>query len=191
MTRKRDLSFEALAQVTATDWTVGRGKLNEALSGIRVQMPEAEDAELAAEILYRAKLYRRVYPTIVLTPQALNQNWLRVLEEHGRQREAEATNVQTPRVACDTCDGHRFVLVGRRPIPVTDLLKRLRAAGSGEQHGTEFTSPTGGKSMEPDGVEEYAPCPDCHAELDCSYRRYDGTTFRTPDPASVREMMAR
>lgn len=36
-----------------------------------------------------------------------------------------------------------------------------------------------------DGVEEYAPCPDCN-HTDVSFRRYDGTRFVPPDPGKVR-----
>jgi hypothetical protein len=39
--------------------------------------------------------------------------------------------------------------------------------------------------------EAYAACPDCHSSLDASFWRVDGTRFVPPDPARVRELMAR
>lgn len=190
MARARDLSFEALAEVTSTDWTVGRGKLNEALSGIRVQMPDVEDAELATEIVYRAKLYRRLMPNALLTPLALNQHWKRVLEENERAQ-AQATNQSTPASDCATCGGIRFVVYALREMPVTDHMKRLKKLGSKEPpHGSEFPSPTGEKGGFPglDQIEEYARCPDCN-EGEIVFRRYDGRLMRSPDPASVRARM--
>ena len=77
MTKERDLAFEVLAEVTGTDWNVGRGQLNAALKAIREQC-DLEGAELAAEIEARAAMYRQVMPGIMLTPPALAKHWLRV-----------------------------------------------------------------------------------------------------------------
>ena len=186
MNRKPDLSFEALAEATSTDWNVGRGKLNEALSGIRSQMPGIDDAELATEILYRAKLYRRFMGQAILTPQALNMHWKRVLEENERTQ-AQATNQQAAPVHCTTCAGVRFVVYSRRRMPRTELTNTVAPTA-----GTEFISPTGGKAVDGylDFIEEYAPCPECHAELDTAHRRADGSMFRGPDAAQVRERLS-
>lgn len=167
MNRPPDLPFEALAEVTSTDWNVGRGVLNAALRDIRTQQPGLEDVELANEIVYRATLYRRMFPEITLTPNALAKHWLRVLE--AQRSSAGATNQSAPVTDCQTCDGHRFVVVSTRPAVTTHWMVEHGFKGQGD-------------------VEEYAPCPDC-STVDASFRRYDGTWLRPPDPTKVREMM--
>lgn len=130
---QRDLSFEALASATSTDWNVGRGELNAALKSIRDQMPDVDDTELATEILYRAKLYKEFMgPTIALTAAALAKHWKRVVEQQKNDR--PATNVTVPLTGCQTCDGMGLVLVRVRPSdnPLS-------------------------------GFEEYGICPDCRA----------------------------
>jgi len=82
----RDYSFEALAEVTKTDWTVGRGELNAALRDIKIQSEIEDSYLLSCEIHERAKMYRRVFPEIALTPNALAKHWVRV--------EAESTKVR-------------------------------------------------------------------------------------------------
>jgi hypothetical protein len=110
--QKRDFSFEALAEVTSTNWTVGRGELNAALKSIREQMPQMEDVELAVEILYRAKLYREFMGEgIALTAAALAKHWLRVLEQRPKP---QITNAQPRHTGCQTCDGMGMVLVNVR-----------------------------------------------------------------------------
>lgn len=37
--------------------------------------------------------------------------------------------------------------------------------------------------------EELDPCPDCNGNCDTTFRRHDGSTFRSPDPAKVRERL--
>lgn len=170
MTREPDLTFEALAEATGTDWTAGRGELNSALASIRSQWQGEED-EIAEEIKERARLYRRVMPGVMCTPTALAKHWKRVFEE-AHQRSQEATNVSPPRNACGTCDGHRFVLVGTRPFPQT----HWATTNGHTAHGH---------------IEEYAPCPACSPEIDGSFRRHDGTMARVPDPEKVRELLSR
>lgn len=169
MSRVPDLSFEALATVTGTDWTEGRGELNAAIRSIRAQW-QGEDAELPAEIQERARLYRRVFPGAALTPNALAKHWLRVFEEMHRQTE-QATNVSRPYENCVTCGGHRFVVYSTRPMPETFWMK---------QHGHKSRGL----------IEEYAPCPTC-STLDYTHRTYDGSMVRTPDAGRVREMLGR
>lgn len=82
----RDYAYEALAEVTSTDQNVGRGQLNAALKQIREQSEIKDSYLLSAEIHERAKMYRRVFPEIALTPTALAKHWQRV--------EAEATKVR-------------------------------------------------------------------------------------------------
>lgn len=76
-----DLAFEALAEVTGTDWNVGRGELNKALASIREQFGRDNEEFLPAEIRHRAQLYRSVFTGAALTPLALSKHWLRVVEE--------------------------------------------------------------------------------------------------------------
>jgi hypothetical protein len=83
--RPRDYAFEALAEVTAADPAVARGKLNAALRDIRAQEPELASVDqsylLGAEIHERAKMYRSVFANAALTPNALAQHWQRVKAE--------------------------------------------------------------------------------------------------------------
>lgn len=78
-----------------------------------------------------------------------------------------------PAESCPTCGGDRFVLVALRP-PVrsqwmVDKGIDLPARG---------------------GMEECAPCPDCNADANTSFVRYDNSVFMGPDPAFVRQRMA-
>jgi hypothetical protein len=169
MAREPDLSFEALATATGTDWTAGRGELNSALASIRGQWTGEED-ELPAEIAERAKLYRRVFQGAALTPTALAKHWLRVFEEMHRASE-QATNVSRPYENCVTCGGHHFVVYSTRPMPETYWMR---------EHGHKSNGL----------IEEYAPCPECGPPI-TPYRRYDGTMERVPDSGKVREMLSR
>ena len=171
MERPRDIPFETLAQVTGTDWTVGRGELNKALAQIKEQFAEDDPMILALEIEERARLYRRVFEGAALTPSALAKHWTRVFEEMHRRSE-QATNVSTPYTQCDTCGGHRFVVYSTRPMPETFWMKQHGFKSRGE-------------------IEEYAPCPECSSAIDGSFRRFDGTKMTPPDPAQVREMLSR
>ena len=85
---ERDYAFEALAEVTGTDWNVGRGQLNAALRDIRAQSEIEDGYILGAEIHERAKMYRRVFPDIALTPNALAKHWVRVEMESSKKRGA-------------------------------------------------------------------------------------------------------
>lgn len=78
----RDYAYEALAEVSSTDSSIGRGQLNAALRDIRSQEPELTDSYLlSAEIHERAKMYRTVFPNAALTPTALAKHWHRVKAE--------------------------------------------------------------------------------------------------------------
>lgn len=106
MTRPRDYSFEALAEVTSTDPAAGRGELNVALKSIRAQEPEITDSYLLAdEIHTRAKMYRQVMPEAMLTPTALCKHWKRVKEEMARKR--AGANRSAPEA--DPVDGKRGI----------------------------------------------------------------------------------
>lgn len=63
------------------------------------------------------------------------------------------------KTACSTCGGDLFVLVATRP--------------------SNTDAP----------YDEYAPCPDCNAYANTSFRRHDGSEFSGPDPSRVRQMM--
>lgn len=170
--RPPDLAYEALAEVTDSDMNVSRGKLNKALAEIKEQFDYDGVEELVSEIKARAGLYRRLWPELTLTPNALAQNWHRIFEDSARQREAQATNQSTVNTQCDVCDGHRFVLVGTRPVTQTNFQR------------THGITPREG-AVE----EEYAVCPQCNASCDSSFRRHDGTMARALDPEKVRELM--
>ena len=154
----RDYAFEALAEVSGTDWVQGRGELNAALKSIREQSEIEDSYLLADEIHERSKMYRQVFADAVLTPSALAKHWKRVFEEAERPK---GTNLHAD-LGCETCGGDKFVLVN------------LRAVGDKDVTAVNF--------------EEWAPCPDCN-HGDVSFWRPDGTKFRPPDPARVREMM--
>lgn len=168
----RDYAFEALAEVTNTDWNAGRGELNAGLKSIKEQSEITDSYLLADEIHKRAKLYRKVMPEVMLTPTALAKHWARVYEEMESRRFVDTTNVAAKATACDTCGGDRFVLYSTRK-PVTTAWM--------EEHGI--------KASETDMLEEYAPCPDCNSTADTSFHRPDGSQFRSPDPGKVREML--
>ena len=83
--KAREYDFEALAEVTGTDWTAGRGELNAALKSIRAQSEVTDSYLLSAEIHERAKMYRALFPNVALTPSALAKHWKRVFEETQRR----------------------------------------------------------------------------------------------------------
>lgn len=170
---ERDYAFEALAEVTGTDWTTGRGELNASLKSIREEA-EIEDSYLLADVIHeRAKMYREVMPDVMLTPSALAKHWKRVLDESGRKNRPQGTNRAPADIECSTCSGDRFVVISQRK-PVTTIWM--------QEHGIT--------AREEEMIEEYAPCPDCNS-ADISFRRSDGTKAVSPDAAKVREMMSR
>jgi hypothetical protein len=78
---KRDLSFEALVEVTGANVSVERGALNAALHAIRSEMLDVPDEVLAEEIRFRARSYRKAMPGVILTPSALAKHWSRIVAE--------------------------------------------------------------------------------------------------------------
>jgi hypothetical protein len=76
-------------------------------------------------------------------------------------------------VQCETCNGHRLVVVATRLQEQTFWMKER------------------GITPSDDPYEEWAACPDCNTAADASYHRFDGTKFVPPDPAKVREMLSR
>jgi hypothetical protein len=167
---ERNYSFEALAEVTGTDWNAGRGELNIALKSIRAQCDISDDYLLAAEIHERAKMYRQAMPDVMLTPTALAKHWKRVFEEAERPK---GTNLSAV-TECQICGGDRFVTVEMRK-PVQSQWMR--------EHG--ITPPVSA------GSEVVAPCPSCNAKANSEFRRYDGSLARPLDPAKTRELMER
>lgn len=169
-TSTRDYAFEALAEVTGTDWTAGRGELNAALKSIREQS-EIDDGYVLADVIHeRAKMYRQVMgENVLLTAPALAKHWKRVLEESSRAPKVQHTNQSAAITSCSSCNGDRFVLVARRKPVATAWMN---------DHGLKASE---------EMIEEYAPCPDCGAQ---EVEWYAGErTRRCPDPARVREMM--
>ena len=79
--KPRDYAYEALAEVTGSDWDVARGELNAALKSIREQSEIEDGYLLSAEIHERAKMYRALFENAALTPSALAKHWKRVKEE--------------------------------------------------------------------------------------------------------------
>jgi hypothetical protein len=88
VTRKRDLDFETLVEVTNTNIAIGRGKVNVALAAIKVawQSEGGRPEDLHKEIRLRAAAYREVWPTLTLTPTALAVHWKRVAAERTQKR---------------------------------------------------------------------------------------------------------
>ena len=112
MAAARDYGFEALAEVTNTDWNTGRGELNAALKSIREQVPEIEDSYLlGAEIHDRAKLYRALWPDMSLTPTALAKHWKRVVEEKPPRSHPVNAPPSPQSVTCPQCEGNKMVWV--------------------------------------------------------------------------------
>lgn len=135
-----DYAYEALAAATQTDMTHGRGQLNAALKAIREQTT-LRDADLAAEIEARARVYRQMMSGAVLTPPALAKHWLRCQPS---SQPTQATN-RSVTVRCEICGGDRFVTYSmRRP----EQSVWMREHGI-EPHHDRLT-------------EEVAPCPDCN-----------------------------
>lgn len=108
MGRARDLGYETLAEVTATDQNEGRGKLNAALASIRRQSPGLEPELEASTIRQRAVQYRRMWPTMTLTPNALAAHWLRIDEEAKRLGAVAKTN-QWAQSGCAICGDDHWV----------------------------------------------------------------------------------
>jgi hypothetical protein len=112
---ERNYSFEALAEVTDTDWNAGRGELNAALKSIREQEPQlTDDYLLSCEIHDRAKLYRQTMGEgVLLTPSALAKHWRRVLEQQPKPVTVNAPTAPSA-YGCDTCHGDKLVLFSVR-----------------------------------------------------------------------------
>lgn len=88
MTRKKDLDWEALVQVTNANEAMERGRLNTALKAIKVAWEEegGRPEDLHREIVLRADAYRAVWPRMSLTPTALAVHWKRVAAERALRR---------------------------------------------------------------------------------------------------------
>src|SRR5262245_52456778 len=109
----RDFAFEALAEVTNTDWEAGRGELNAALKSIKLQEPDIHDSYLlSCEIHDQAKRYRLVMgQEILLTPSALAKHWKRVKEQAPKPRPTTISPVTPQPLECGTCGGNKIVFV--------------------------------------------------------------------------------
>ena len=114
MSHSRDLSFEALVEVTGASIAAERGALNKALQMIRMEEPELEDEDLAMLVRLRAESYRKAWPHMALTPTALAKHWGRIEESVQKPTYAEPLGQPS---RCPTCDGHKMVLVRERSSP--------------------------------------------------------------------------
>jgi hypothetical protein len=157
----RDYAYEALAEVTATDWNTGRGELNAALKSIREESGVEDAYLLADEIHARAKNYQALMPEVLLTPTALAKHWRRC-ESAPTPTKPLGTNRYAPS-NCGTCGGDRFVLVAYRTPAVSAwaLERGIHPTGK-EKH------------------EEYGPCPECGPDVGGAI-----------DRGRVRELMSR
>lgn len=83
--------------------------------------------------------------------------------------QAPKTNQSVSR-SCETCGGDLMVVVQTRPAKASTWMREHGLSASGE-------------------IDEMAPCPDCNAQAETSYRRADGHLVESPGPDIVREMM--
>jgi hypothetical protein len=120
MSKPRDFAYEALADVTGTDWTTGRGELNAALKSIREQSEIEDSYLLASEIIDRAKMYRVAMPDVILTPSALAKHYLRVRQEVERMSSSVPRNPPPPQPS-------------RRDEENLEEVRKLKAALWGER----------------------------------------------------------
>ncbi len=84
------------------------------------------------------------------------------------------SNLHSKASDCRTCGGDRLVVVTVRPAVATTRMTKL-----------------GIKLPKVDGMEEWAPCPDCNTAADPFFYRADGSQARALDPAKIREWMKR
>ena len=89
MTRKPDPDFDALVEVTNANIASDRGGLNTALKAIKHAWHDegGRPEDLAAEIPLRAAAYRKLWPSMSLTPTALAVHWKRVMAEQVNQQQ--------------------------------------------------------------------------------------------------------
>jgi hypothetical protein len=140
--RERNYAFEALAEVTGSDWQANRGELNVALKTIKAQCELEDDYLIADEIHTRARLYRELMPEVMLTPTALAKHWTRV-ETESQRKPAHASNLSVRPSKCSNCGGDRFVVLFTRKPVESDWMRRHKITPSEHL------------------LEEYGPCPDC------------------------------
>lgn len=162
--RKRDLSFEKLAEVCGVEISsltpTSRGAMNRSLAEIRTATPDLDDAELATVIEHKARLYRKAMPEVFLTPTALAKHWPQ-LEGMIEQQQAPVAYVSHDRTICSTCDGLRFVLAYyRRPQP-TAWMASVAERPKAKPIAAWLLDPSL-YDEERHGHEVMTPCPDCN-----------------------------
>ena len=142
MTRQQDLSWEALVSETNAQIPAERGRVNKALSEIRAAMPDLTDGELATEIVYRAGLYRRLWPEMSLSANALSLNWARVVEESKPKASVNAPPSEEGWSMCSLCGNMGIVFLegtvsgaGEEcaPCPRCERGKKAEAASYGAE----------------------------------------------------------
>lgn len=88
MSRPRNLSWDALVEVTGANPDFSDGRIAAALKGIRAAALReglVEDEQVALEIRRRAAKYQECFPLCSLTPTALASHWIRVMVQPSPQ----------------------------------------------------------------------------------------------------------
>lgn len=160
--RPRDHGFDALVEVTGANVAAERGALNAALKQIKEALGGEVEGELLGQVIRdMAERYRRLWPEMTLTATALSKHWNRILNEE-QERAKPVTYVTFDRQQCSTCDGHRMVLVAhqqpRQGVWATEVARRYPT-----KH-PEIGLPHPAHRRPEDGMEVWAPCPDCNAK---------------------------
>ena len=117
--RAPDLTWDAMVSACGYDETVTqteRGRINAALKELRTIYPRSTSYAIAIDIAARAEVYRRKFPGMEVTPQALVGNWSRLdpsSESAGGERATSAVDTPPP-AHCETCHGLRMVVFNVR-----------------------------------------------------------------------------
>ena len=130
MARERDLSWEALVEVTGANVGVERGALNAALASIREQSPDLDDGDLAILIKLRADQYRKGFDGAVLTPSALAKHWNRISTEAKTVKPIVAPKPDDPGwMMCGLCmnDAWLYVVGTEDTVPCPECNRGRKA----------------------------------------------------------------
>jgi endogenous inhibitor of DNA gyrase (YacG/DUF329 family) len=133
---KPDLIFESLCEVCGINWQGmtrnERGRVNAARKELVILYGEIP--QLPEMIRERGASYKRAYPGMPLTPQALTKNWSTVTAfAKAKQVEERATTNTWARHGCPTCGDDHVISAGYDPdgyeltVPCPDCNQRLDA----------------------------------------------------------------
>lgn len=138
MTRPRDLSWEALVEVTGANVSVERGAVNFALASIRSEMTDVPDETLAEEIRFRARSYRKAWPNAALTPTALSKHWSRIVAEAAEVKPTPAAPVEGWSM-CALCGNGAWVFIAgtddAAPCPLCNKGRKAEVSAYGREGG--------------------------------------------------------